>query len=232
MLYNYCQFVVPYPITRTRFLTSLVPTTPAEVERHIRSAPAKTSPLDLLPTTVLKACDSEFSNIISHIANRSFAVDRLPSVWGTGLASPLLKKPGLPTSDLNNLRPITNLTTVSKIVERLTLARLKSHIPLSLISAPCSRPTVQPTPPRQRPAVGVPCSPLHRDSAQQSVHCAAHTTETALVKNVDDIIQFVDSGSIVALVGLDISAAFDTVNHATLLAGLQSELDVTDTPLS
>ena len=66
------------------------------------------------------------------------------------------------------------------------------------------------------------------------MHTDRHTlsTETALVKIVDDILQSVDSGSIVALVGLDISAAFDTVNHATLLARLQSDFGVTGNPLS
>ena len=96
-----CQFSVPDPITQTMFLTPLALTTPAEAERLIRSAPAKTSPQDLLPISVLKACYSEFSKIKSHIANRPFAVGRFPSLWKTGLVSPLLKKPGLPTSDLN-----------------------------------------------------------------------------------------------------------------------------------
>ena len=95
-----CQFIVPNPVTPARFLISLVPKTPVEVEHLIRSAPAKTSPLDLLPTLVLKACDSEFSKIISHIANQLFAVGQFSSVWKTGLVSPLLKKSGLPTSNL------------------------------------------------------------------------------------------------------------------------------------
>ena len=46
--------------------------------------------------------------------------------------SELLKKPGLPTSDFKNVRSITNLTILSKIVARLVLARLKSHIAASL----------------------------------------------------------------------------------------------------
>ena len=65
----------------------------------------------------------------------------------------------------------------------------------------------------------------------QSAYGAAHSTETTLVKIIDDILQSVDAGSIVALVGLGISAAFDMVNHATLLAMLQSEFGVTDTRL-
>ena len=53
----------------------------------------------------------------------------------------------------------------------------------------------------------------------QSTYRAARSTETALVMIVDYILQTVDSGSIVALVGLDIFAAFDTVNHSILLHG-------------
>ena len=100
----------PDLVTPTRFLTSLEPTTPAEVERLIRSAPTKTSALDLFPTSVLKARDSDFSKILNRIANPSFAVGQFPSFWKTGLVSPLLKKHGLLTFDLTNVRPITKLT--------------------------------------------------------------------------------------------------------------------------
>ena len=53
----------------------------------------------------------------------------------------------------------------------------------------------------------------------QSAYRAAHSTETALVMAVEDILQTVNSDSIVTLVVLDISVAFDTVNHSTLLHG-------------
>ena len=56
--------------------------------------------------------------------------------------------------------------------------------------------------------------------------------EMALVKIVDDILQSIDSGFIVALVDLAISAAFDLVNHVTLLARVSSEFGVADTSLS
>jgi len=95
--------------------------------------------------------------------------------------------------DYRNFRPITNLTTVSKILERLTLARLKPHI----VSSPNYCPL-------------------------QSAFRSAHSTETALVKMVDDILGCMDSGSVAVAVGLDISAAFDTVCHQTLLGRLES----------
>ena len=120
----------------------------------------------------------------------------------SGIVTPLLKKPGLDVSDFKNFRPITNLSTVSKLLERLALSRLKPHI------AACPN-----------------FCPL------QSAYRGSHSTETALVKIVDDILAASDSGSVVALIGLDISAAFDTISHATLLRRLESEFGISGTVL-
>jgi len=114
-----------------------------------------------------------------------------------GLVTPLLKHPGLDNSDYKNFRPIINLTTVSKILERLALARLKPHI----LSSPNYCPL-------------------------QSAYRSAHSTETALVKMVDDILGCMDSGSVAVVVGLDILAAFDTVCHQTLLGRLELEFGI------
>ena len=108
------------------------------------------------------------------------------------LISPLLKKPGLPKSDLANFRPISNLNTIGKILERLALARLLPHISIS-------------------PSFG----PL------QSAYRKYHSTETALLKLTNDIMENIDSGKITILTALDMSAAFDTLDHTTLLHRLQ-----------
>jgi len=66
----------------------------------------------------------------------------------------------------------------------------------------------------------------------QSAYRAQHSTETAIVAVHDFLIQSIDSGDICALVLLDLSAAFDTVDHKTLLQVLTHRFGVTDVALS
>jgi len=50
----------------------------------------------------------------------------------------------------------------------------------------------------------------------QSTYRAHHSTETAVLKVLSDILSAVDSGNLTMLTFLDLSAAFDSVNHHTL----------------
>ena len=166
--------------------------TPGEVSQLLRSMSNKSSPLDYIPTSLLKSCADTFSILISHLANLSFTQATFPSKFKLALISPLLKKPGLPKSDLANFRPISNLNTIGKILERLALSRIFPHISKS-------------------PSF----SPL------QSAYRKFHSTETALLKLTNDIMESIDSGKITILTALDMSAAFDTLDHITLLHRLQ-----------
>ena len=65
----------------------------------------------------------------------------------------------------------------------------------------------------------------------QSAYRAYHSTETALVKVQDDIMNSLDNGHITVLVLLDLSAAFDTVNHDRLLQRLSSCFGFADNAL-
>ena len=105
-----------------------------------------------------------------------------------GQVTPLLKKPGRNTKYFKNFRSITNLTTISKIIERLALHRVRPYLSTS---------------------------PNH--CRLQSAYPTGQSTETALVKIVNDILEHINKGSVVMLVSLDISAAFDMVNHNLLL---------------
>ena len=100
---------------------------------------------------------------------------------------PLLKKTSLPKNELKNYRPVSNLSFISKILEKKVANGLQAHIKNNHL-----------------------CNPL------QSAYRKHHSTESALLKVHNDIIISMDKGEVTALTLLDFSAAFDTIDHATL----------------
>ena len=98
------------------------------------------------------------------------------------LVTPLIKKKTLCRNEFNNYRPISNLSFLSKILERVVAKRLNVHIEEQLLS-----------------------------NQVQSAYKRFHSTETALLKIHNDIICNMDNGKVTALTLLDLSAAFDTM---------------------
>ena len=128
-----------------------------------------------------------FGGIISRLANLSITHRVFPTAFKLAQVKPLLKKSGLDPDNPANFRPISNLNTVSKILEKLFLARVK-------------------------PAVGSSKNFCRFQSAYQE----RHSTETALLKIFDDVYRYVDNQLGTMFVTLDISAAFDCVVHEIL----------------
>ena len=64
----------------------------------------------------------------------------------------------------------------------------------------------------------------HLDKTFKSAYKAFHSTETALVRVHNDILTAIDNNRTVILLLLDLSAAFDTVDHSILLSRLSSPL--------
>ena len=58
----------------------------------------------------------------------------------------------------------------------------------------------------------------------QSAYKPCHITETALVKVQNDILTSIDQHGIVILVMLDLSAAFDTIDHDILFSRMENTL--------
>jgi len=69
-----------------------------------------------------------FIPVIAKLANLSLRFGKFPACYKRAQVLPLLKKVGLDTSLPANYRPISNLSTVFKILERLVLARLRPHL--------------------------------------------------------------------------------------------------------
>ena len=56
---------------------------------------------------------------------------------------------------------------------------------------------------------------LHKEI--QAAYRSSHSTETALLKVQSDILEYLDNGCVTVLVMLDLSAAFDTLDHGIIL---------------
>ena len=108
-------------------LALLAPTSAAEVLKLLTSRPLKSSPVDVLPLVLLRSCAATFAPIISHVVNLSFAECCFPAAFKTAQVLPLLK-PGLDKEQTFSYRPMSNLTTISKVIERLVLDRLRPHL--------------------------------------------------------------------------------------------------------
>ena len=159
-------------------LTSFEPATTTEVKKIIMSSPNKSCDLDPLPTILLKACLDVLIKPITDIINASLCSGLFPEDFKCAHVNPILKKTTLSKEDLNSYRPISNLSFISKILEKVVANRLTSHININGLT-----------------------------NASQSAYKQFHSTETALLKVHNDINLNIDNGNVTALTLLDLSAA-------------------------
>ena len=116
------------------------------------------------------------------------------------IVQPLIKKQGLDCNVLNNYKPVSNLPYISKVIEKVALIQINSHLCQNNLFAKCQ--------------------PACRKS---------HSTETALVRVQNDVLRSLDTQNDVILVLLDLSAAFDTIDHNTLLHRLRCRFQIIGT---
>jgi len=65
---------------------------------------------------------------VTAMVNASLREGRLPSSQKHAIVTPLLKKTGMDADELKNYRPVSNLTFMSKLVERAVASRLTSYL--------------------------------------------------------------------------------------------------------
>ena len=86
----------------------------------------KTCELDPLPASLLSQCQDVLIPAYTENINKSFIECSFSGKWKTAIVQPLLKKPG---SDrvMKNSRPVSNLSFVSKLVEKAALNRILAY---------------------------------------------------------------------------------------------------------
>ena len=112
--------------------------------------------------------------------------------------TPLIKGQSLDSSDLQNYRPLSNLTFIGKLIEQVVLRRLN--------------------------IVNKHMADNNLNIHQQSGYKKYHSTETLLIRITNDLLIASDQDKATVVMLLDLSAAFDTVDHSKLLSILEREM--------
>ena len=152
--------------------------------------------LDPIPTWLLKNMLQHIAPVLVNVINASIATGWVPELMKVPHVRPLLKKPSLETEFLKHYRPVSNLSFLSKVLEKVVAERLTLHL------------------------------------QDNNLHEVMHSTESAILHVTNDILRAVDRQRMTILVLLDLSAAFDTIDHERLLHRMLTRLNVKDSALN
>ena len=162
----------------------------------------KSCELDPLPPFIITDILDDIAPFFLYLFNRSLSEGCIPASQKRALVFPALKKPNLDPNLCQNFRPISNLSFLSKTLERLVSMQLLPYLEHSGLL------------------------PSH-----QSGYRAYHSTETALLSLLSDIYSAVDRSQLTLLALFDVSSAFDMVDHEILLQRLETSCGLKGSPL-
>lgn len=145
---------------------------------------------DNICAKMLQLCLPTIAPFITHIVNCCLERGCFPEMWKTSLVKPLPKVNN--PKAYNELRPISILPTMSKVLERIINMQMYDYVANNNIL-----------------------------SDLQSGFRKGFSTTTLLLNITDNIIKSLDSGLATALILLDFSKAFDTLDHELLCSKLE-----------
>ena len=167
---------------------SFIPVTLREIDNLLSQSSDSYCDLDRVPITVLKKISNAISSTILSIVNLSINTGTFPSTLKSSIISSLLKKSSLNKEDLSNYRSIANLSFISKLTEKIVKKRLLDHLTFNSLLNPF-----------------------------QSAYTKFYSTETTLLSLHDHLSNAISMQHVSCLCLLDLSAAFDTLDHSILL---------------
>ena len=151
----------------------------------------------------MRKCYLTLAPALKNIINLSLTTGEMPRNLKTAMVKPLLKKFNSDSVEFVNFRPVSNLKFVSKLIEKAVFLQFNTYLTTDALREPL-----------------------------QSAYKTLRSTETAVLKVHNDIMLSLDKGKNVILILLDLSAAFDTVNHTFLLARLEKRFGIKGTVLN
>ena len=168
----------------------------------VRELSNKQCELDVMPTDLFKKCLQLLSSYMLNIINLSLSSGTFPDAFKTAIVRPCLKNSALDQNRKENFRPLSNLCFFSKVLEKCVLKQLLEHLNNYGLLGNC-----------------------------QSAYRQFHSCETALTLVSNDILNNLDHGLPTFIVMLDLSSAFDTVDHSILIDRLKKQFHIRDTVL-
>ena len=176
--------------------------TPGDVEK-IKNLPSKTCSLGSIPTWLVKDILHTLLPIFTKTVNSFLSSGTFPDILKQSMITSVLKKSSLDHNILKHYRPVANIKFMSNVIEKAASYQVTNHIDSNDLG-----------------------------ENYQSSYKRFHSTETALLKVKSDILQYVDNNKTVLLVLLDMSAAFDTVDHPILLQRLRNRFGLRESVAS
>jgi len=99
-----------------------------DVIAAVRALPDKQCLSDPLTTRLLKENADVLAPFITVLFNRSLSSGSVPSTFKDAYITPLLKKASMDPADVRSYRPISNLSVMSKLLERLVAKQLVEYL--------------------------------------------------------------------------------------------------------
>ena len=131
------------------------------------------------------------------MVNASLSTGTFPSALKESIITLVIMKSNADRNSLKNYRPVANLPFLSKVIEKAASRQVMDHVDSNNLGEPL-----------------------------QSSYKRHHSTETALLKVKNDLLCSLNNNKAVLMVLLDMSAAFDTVDHDILLDRLRSKFGI------
>ena len=169
------------------------------VKKCILNSAPKSCELDLIPSKLLIEYLDSILPSLTDLFNSSLASGISPQCFKSSLVTSILKKRSADHNDLNNDRPVSHLCFISKILEKLVLSQVSSYL-----------------------------NSHNPNNSYQSAYRAGDSTETALLKVVNDLFLSLNKGNISVLALLDFSSTLDKIDHPILVHRLHTDLGFTD----